>query len=129
MYKMRVGKNCLPLDLDEFDRRQVAIGAIDWSAQPIVELSRSALDTVEIARLRNLLRPLRPRSALLPLSDDDLAAAIGAIRDGKIMRAGLLLLGQRDVLARVLPQHEVIYLYEPNPTTIGFRENLKAPLL
>ncbi|MCI0693830.1 putative DNA binding domain-containing protein [candidate division KSB1 bacterium] len=129
IYKMRVGKNCMPLDLDAFDRRQVATGAIDWSAEPIAGLSREAFDAVEIARLRNVLRTLRPKSDLLSLSDDDLLSAIGALRDGQITRAGLLLLGRRDVLARMLPQHEVIYLYAPTSTKIGFRKDLKAPLL
>jgi len=129
VFKVRVGKNCMPLDPDAFGRQQVAVGAIDWSAEPLSGLSRSALDTVEIARLRNVLRTLRSKSELLSLSDDDLVAAIGALREGQITRAGLLLVGRRDVLARTLPQHEVIYLYEPNPITIGFREDLKAPLL
>jgi ATP-dependent DNA helicase RecG len=119
----------MPLDPDAFERRLVATGAIDWSAEPIEGLSRDALNPVEIARLRNTLRALRPQSDLLSLSDDDLLNAIGALSEGQVTRAGLLLVGQRDVLARLLPQHEVIYLYEPTATTIGFRDDLKAPLL
>lgn len=129
VFKVRVGKNCMPLDLDAFDRRQVATGAIDWSAEPIAGLRYDAFDAVEIARLRNLLRTLRPELDFLSLHDDDLLAAIGILREGQITRAGLLLLGRRDILMWVLPQHEVIYLYEPTLTTIGFRDDLKAPLL
>jgi ATP-dependent DNA helicase RecG len=35
VFKMRMGKNCMPLDPDAFARRQVAIGAVDWSAVTI----------------------------------------------------------------------------------------------
>lgn len=129
VFKVRVGKNCMPLDPAAFERRQVAMGAIDWSAEPAEDLDRSALDPVEVARLRNILRTLRPQSDLLALSDDDLLEAMGVLSEGRVTRAGLLLVGRRDVLARVLPQHEVIYLYEPTATSIGFREDLKAPLL
>lgn len=129
VFKMRVGKNCMPLDPDAFERRQVATGAIDWSAETIEGLKRDALDPLEIARLRNLLRTLRLQSDLLSLNDDELLNALGILRQGEVTRAGLLFLGQRDILMRVLPQNEVVYLYEPTSTAIGFRDDLKTPLL
>lgn len=129
LYQIRVGKNCMPYSPEAFQRRQVALGAIDWSVQPAEGLSVDDLDGVEIARLRNTIESLRPQSPLLALSDGELLEAIGIVRDGELTRAGLLVLGKRTVLARVLPQHEVIYLYEPTPVDIGFREDLKAPLL
>ena len=129
LYQIRVRKNCMPYSPEAFQRRQVSLGAIDWSAQPAEGLGLDDLDGVEIARLRNTIESLRPLSPLLALSDPELLEAIGAVRDGKLTRAGLLLLGKRTVLARILPQHEVIYLYEPTPVDIVFRQDLKAPLL
>jgi ATP-dependent DNA helicase RecG len=129
LYQIRVGRNCMPYSPEAFQRRQVALGAIDWSAQPAEGLGLDVLDGVEIARLRNTIESLRPQSPLLSLSDQELLQAVGAVRDGELTRAGLLLLGKRTVLARVLPQHEVIYLYEPTPVDDDFREDLKAPLL
>lgn len=129
LYQIRVGKNCMPYSPEAFHRRQVALGALDWSAQSAEGLDLGDLDGVEIARLRNTIESLRPESPLLTLSDTELLQAIGAVQDDKLTRAGLLLLGKRTVLARTLPQHEVIYLYEPTPVDIGFRHDLKAPLL
>lgn len=129
LYRIRVGKNCMPYSPDAFQRRQVALGAIDWSAEPVEEVGTEAIDEVEVARLRNVLESLRPQSPLLQLTDAELLAAIGAVRNNRLTRAGLLLVGKRSVLARRLPQHEVIYLYEPTATDIGFREDMKAPLL
>jgi ATP-dependent DNA helicase RecG len=129
MSKRRVEKNCLSLDPEAFNRRQAAAGDIDWSAELIADLGHDAFDPAEIARLRNTLKALRPKSDLLSLSDDDLLSAIGAFREGQMTRAGLLLLGRRDLLASMLPQHEVTYRYAPTSTKIGFRKDLKAPLL
>ena len=129
LYQIRVGKNCMPYSPEAFQRRQVALGAIDWSAQPAEGLGLDDLDSVEIARLRNTIESLRPQSPLRTLSDKELLEAVGVVRDGELTRAGLLLLGKRIALARVLPQHEAIYLYEPTPVDNGFRQDLKAPLL
>jgi ATP-dependent DNA helicase RecG len=129
LFKVRVGKNCMPLDPDAFERRQVATGVIDWSAEPAKGLNRDSLDPVEIARLRNMLRAFRPQSALLSLSDEELLQSMGVLSNGQVTLAGLLTVGRRDVLAGVLPQHEVIYLFEPTATTVGLRDDLKAPLL
>ena len=129
LYQIRVGKSCLPYSPEAFGRRQVALGAVDWSADPVAGLSLEAVDEVEVARLRNVLESLRPQSPLLTLDNAELLQAVGAVREQRLTRAGLLLVGKRQALAALLPQHEVIYLYEPTAVDIGFREDMKAPLL
>jgi ATP-dependent DNA helicase RecG len=129
LYRIRVGKSCLPYSPEAFQRRQVALGAVDWSAEPVEGAGLEALDEVEIARLRNILEGQRPGSPLLALGNAELLQAVGVLRDGRLTRAGLLLAGKRAVLASLVPQHEVIYLYEPTAVDIGFREDMKAPLL
>jgi ATP-dependent DNA helicase RecG len=69
LYKKRVGKNCMPLDPAGFARDQIRAGAIDWSGQPVEEVSTADLDPVEIARARNILRGVNPDSELLKLND------------------------------------------------------------
>jgi ATP-dependent DNA helicase RecG len=128
-YQIRVGKNCLPYTPDAFQRRQVALGAVDWSAEPVEGVGSEAVDDVEVARLRNILESQRPQSTLLTLDNAELLQAIGAVRNDRLTRAGLLLVGKRQALATLLPQHELIYLYEPTAVDIGFREDMKAPLL
>ena len=129
VFKVRVGKNCMPLDPTAFERRQVSMGVIDWSAEPIEGLTPEVFDPVEIARLKNTIRMLRSQSDLLLLSDENLLRALGALLEERVTRAGLLLLGRKDILSKILPQNEVIYLYEPTPTIIGFRDDMKASLL
>ena len=129
LYQIRVGKSCLPYSPEAFGRRQVALGAVDWSAETVAGRGLEAVDEVEVARLRNVLESLRPQSPLLTLDNAELLQAVGAVREQRLTRAGLLLVGKRQALAALLPQHEVIYLYEPTAVDIGFREDMKAPLL
>jgi len=51
------------------------------------------------------------------------------VREQEVMCAGLLLAGRADCLARVLPNHEAIYLHHRSPTDLDFRLDLKKPLL
>ena len=87
------------------------------------------LDPAEIGRLRNVLRANRPKSPLLGLKDDELLTALGVILDGEMSHAGLLLAGRADILARNIPNHEVVYLHHATPTDLDFRLDRKTALL
>jgi ATP-dependent DNA helicase RecG len=129
LYHIRVGKNCMPYSPDDFQRRQVSVGAIDWSAQPVNDIRMADLDVTEIARLRNAIRAYRSSSPLLDLADEELLSSLGVIRDGSITRAGLLIVGREDILRKMIPGHEVIYLHHSSPTDLDYRLDQKAPLL
>lgn len=129
LYQVRVGKNCMPYSPEDFQRKQVGIGALDWSAEPVDGIAFEDLDPTEIARLRNALRANRAESSLLALNDRELLAALGVTRDGRVTRAGLLLVGREDVVRRTIPGHEVIYLHHISPTDLDYRLDQKSPLL
>jgi ATP-dependent DNA helicase RecG len=129
LYQVRVGKNCMPYSPEDFQRRQVSTGALDWSAQPADEVSEGDLDPTEIARLRNALQAHRPGSPLLELDDRELLISLGVLKGKYVTRAGFLLIGRADRLSVLLPGHEVIYLHYSSPTDLDFRLDLKAPLL
>ena len=129
LYRVRVGKNCMPYSPDDFQRRQVSVGAIDWSGQPVSDISMGDLDATEIARLRNAIRAYRSSSSLLDLADEELLSSLGIIREGHITRAGLLITGREDMLRKLIPGHEVIYLHHSSPTDLDYRLDQKAPLL
>lgn len=129
LYQVRVGKNCMPYSPEDFQRRQAALGTLDWSRQPVKGLDFDGLDSAEIARLRNVLRANRPESSLLALKDDELLTALGVVVDGEINHAGLLLSGRVDLLSRHIPNHEVIYLHHTTAVDLDFRLDRKGPLL
>ena len=111
LFKRRVGKSCMPLDAHSFIRSRVSSGRVDWSGEPAWDVSVSGLDPVEIARARNVLRRHQADSGLLGLSDQDLLVALGAVQEGRVTHAGLLLFGREETLRRVCPQHQVHYAY------------------
>ena len=129
LYQIRVGENCMPYSPEDFQRRQVSLGAVDWSAQLVEDIKIGDLDLTEIARLRNVLRARRPSSALLDLNDREFLSSLGATSDDRVTLAGLLVTGRRDILQQVVPANEVIYLHHSSPMDLDFRLDLKTPLL
>jgi ATP-dependent DNA helicase RecG len=56
MFKRRVGKNCMPIDPQAFQRHKIALGALDWSGMPAAGLREQDLNAVEIQRARQYSR-------------------------------------------------------------------------
>lgn len=129
LYKKRVSKNCMPMDLHAEARVQVQTGVVDWSGQPVAGAGLDVLDPVEIARARNVLRRLKPASELIRVGDLELLRGLRAVHDGKVTRSGLLLFGLTDELARRCPQHVVQYVYQTSSTAVARNEVMHCGLL
>jgi ATP-dependent DNA helicase RecG len=129
LFKQRVGKNCMPLDGQRFVRSRIAAGAMDWSGERSRDLTIADLDAVEIARARNVLRRNHADSGLLGLSDPDLLLALGAVRNGQVTYAGLLLFGREETLRELCPQHQVHYVYQVTGTEVTRNDSYQAGLL
>jgi ATP-dependent DNA helicase RecG len=129
LFKQRVGKNCMPMDGQRFVKSRIAAGAMDWSGERSRELSVADLDAVEIARARNVLRRNHADSGLLALSDPDLLLALGAVRNGQVTYAGLLLFGREETLREICPQHQVHYVYQVTGTEVARNDSYQAGLL
>lgn len=129
IYRVRVGKNCQPLDPDEFARRQARLGTTDWSAQIVEGLTPADLDAVEIARARNRIRDKDADSVLLTLSDKDLLAGLGVTRGGRVTNAGLVLFGREDQLRDLCPQSQVHYVYQISDTSVARNDQMRLALL
>src|SRR5436305_9998023 len=129
LFKQRVGKNCMPLDGQRFVKSRVAAGAMDWSGERSRELTVADLDAVEVARARNILRRNHADSGLLALSDPDLLLALGAVRNGQVTYAGLLLFGREETLRELCPQHQVHYVYQVTGTEVARNDSYRTGLL
>ena len=129
LFKKRVGKNCMPLDPQSFLSARVSTGAVDWSGQPAEGVVLGDLDPVEISRGRALLRKANPESPLLGVRDDEFLVGLGVVRRGKLTHAGLLLFGRADMIADLVPQHQVHYVYQTSPIAVSRNESLRAGLL
>ncbi len=111
VFRRRVGKNCMPIDPDEFISLRTSTGIVDWSGEPAHGVTNEDLDPIEIARARNFLRSRNPESELLKLSDDAFLRGIGAIRGDIVTNTGLLLFGKPEAIAERCPQNQVHYVY------------------
>lgn len=129
LFKKRIGKNCMPMDPQGFLRSQISSGAVDWSGEPAREVPVSELDPVEIARARNVLRRNQADSGLLDLSDRDLLVALGAVREGRVTHAGMLLFGREERLRKLCPQHQVHYVYQVSGTEVARNDSYREGLL
>jgi ATP-dependent DNA helicase RecG len=128
IYKVRVGKNCMPMGPEEYQKRRVAEGTLDWTAETIEVIKPENLDRTEIDRIRKMIQANRPESGLARLSDEDLVRALGIVKGSRVTRAGALCTATEKDLQEYLPQHEVIYLYQETDIEIRARLNLKRPI-
>lgn len=103
----------------------------DFSAT-VLDLGPEAVDRLEVERLRRVLAAKEPGSELLDLGDEDLLRRLNLLvadHSLHLTAAGLLLVGREDVLKRVIPGHESIYLHMQNQTEYNRRLDTAKPLL
>ena len=125
LYKVRVGKSCMPLTAAGFRDAQVRSGALDWSAQAAQGATLGDIDPLEVERGRKFLRRAIRDSSLLKGDRDDRAflTAMGVLVDGRVTNAALLLFGREEVIRRVIPQHQVHYVHQVSPVRVAANES------
>jgi len=101
--KVRIGRDCMPLTGTLRRRIMVETGETDLTAVEIPDRPSSAISAVAMEQLREASRKERAPEDLLKLTDLDLLAAMGVLRNGRLTRAGLLLSGKNDVIEKHLP--------------------------
>lgn len=125
---------CVPFHFHEMQGREASRGALDHSALVLPEALWSDLDPLEFERLRQTIRrnPGRADAALLELSDEEIAKALGLVggdsQAERIHIAGLLVLGREEALRRLLPTHEVAFQVLSG-TRVLANEFFRGPLI
>ena len=102
---VRRGKDCVPLTGDLRDRLMVERGDSDVSAVAVLEPVESLLSPSALERLRDLARQEQAPADLLRKSDLDLLGALDVLRDGRLTKAGVLIAGHAEAIARHLPNY------------------------
>lgn len=123
---------CRPLYPHELASWRADRGQTDPAALPVSEASWKNLDPLEFARLRRLGEEHRGDAALLELSDEEIAGALGLVHagDGELTPtlAGLLLVGKEAALRKYVPAHEVAFQVLRG-TDVALNEFRRWPLL
>jgi ATP-dependent DNA helicase RecG len=111
-------------------RMQNAQSEEDFSAR-LLPVGASAIDPLEVERLRNTLQARDKSSDLLRLDNNGLLKALGMLSpdEASLTVAGLLLVGREDALREHLPSHEAIYLHMTRETEYDRRVDYRKPLL
>jgi len=123
---------CRPLYPYELTGWRADRGLADLSAMPMPEATWADLDPLEFARLRRMVEENRGDAALLELSDEAVARALGLVRsEGNVLTptlAGLLLIGKQSALHEHVPAHEVAFQVLRG-TDVAVNEFRRWPLL
>jgi len=108
----RLGTECRPFPPNQQREVLVARGQLDWSA----ELSDATIEAVAPTELERLRAHLR-RAGHEELAELRRARLLEALRltgeSGRLTHAGLLLLGDEDIIARHVPQYGYSYQFRP----------------
>lgn len=104
---------CIPFHFHEMESRRSDFGLFDATAKHVPSIRWEDLDSLEFERLRRVIKQNYGDKTLLDLDNFELAKALGLVEGDREPSyptlAGVLLLGTEEVLARVLPSHEVFF--------------------
>lgn len=110
----RVGNECRPFPPEEQRQAMAARGLFDWSAE-ITDIGFEAVAPEEIGRTRRLLQ-LAGREDLARVDERKLVRDLRLMdARGSLTRAGVLLLGEADAIASIVPNHGIAYQYRASP--------------
>jgi len=98
--KIRVGKDCQPLTGTLRRRVMVETGETDFTAVQVPGRPETLVSAAAMERLREAARRENAPDDLLRRPDRELLSTLGLIRDGRLLRAGVLLTGTEDAIRR-----------------------------
>jgi ATP-dependent DNA helicase RecG len=101
--KIRIGTDCQPLTGTLRRRVMVETGETDFTATLVSGRPESLISAAAMERLREAARRENAPDDLLRRPDRELLANLGLIRDGHLLRAGVLLTGTERAIRRHFP--------------------------
>ena len=113
---IRVGKDCQPLTGTLRRKIMVETGETDFTATEVPGRPESLISVSAMERLREAARREKAPDDLLRKSDRELLAALGLLRNGRLLRAGVLLAGATDAIRAQFPGYVWTHLRMPTDT-------------
>lgn len=101
--KIRIGKDCQPLTGTLRRKVMVETGETDFTCSEVTGQPELLISAAAMERLRESARRERAADDLLQKTDRDLLGAIGVIRNGRLLRAGILLAGTVEAICEHFP--------------------------
>lgn len=102
----------------------------DFSAKVCEGLMISDLDPLAIRKMKDSYAAKQNNFMFTELSDEQVLSDLRLLQQGRLNYAALILLGKREVIARLLPQCRIIWEYRNDSSQIYFdaREIIEDPL-
>jgi len=101
--KIRIGTDCQPLTGTLRRRVMVETGETDFTAILVPERPEPLISAAAMERLREAARRENAPDDLLRRPDRELLSTLGLIRDGRLLRAGVLLVGTEHAIRKHFP--------------------------
>lgn len=119
--KIRLGSDCLPLTGTMRQGIMVETGETDYTAVKVDGPVEPLISSVAMERLREAARRERAPEDLLHQPDQDLLGALGLIRDGQLLRAGVFLAGTSGAIQEHFPGYVWTHLRMAGDTSYSDR--------
>lgn len=100
---IRIGKDCQPLTGTLRRKIMVETGETDFTATEVSGRTESLISSSAMERLRESAAREKAPDDLLRQTDRDLLGALGLLRSGRLLQAGLLLAGTADAIREHFP--------------------------
>jgi ATP-dependent DNA helicase RecG len=108
--KVRIGKDCQPLTGSLRRKIMVETGETDFTGSEAPGHPESLISAAAMERLRESARREKAPDDLLQKTDRDLLGTIGLIRNGRLLRAGILLAGTAEAIREQFSGYAWTYL-------------------
>jgi ATP-dependent DNA helicase RecG len=108
--KIRIGKDCQPLTGKLRRKIMVETGETDFTGSQVTGAPESLISPAAMERLRESARREKAPDDLLQKTDRDLLGTIGLIRNGRLLRAGILLAGKIEAIREHFPGYAWTHL-------------------
>ena len=108
--KIRVGTDCQPLTGTLRRRVMVETGETDFTATPVSGSPKALISAAAMERLREAARRENAPDDLLRRPDRELLSTLGLMRDGRLLRAGVLLVGTENAIREHFPGYAWTHL-------------------
>ena len=127
---MRAGESLREMD-DQTLKTIMNETSPDFSAQPVSSFTLADLDPSAVATIRHLCAEHVKNKNFQSCSEQQLLVDLGLMSDNAINYAGLVLLGTKEALDRLLPQAEIVFEWRQVPGKIphDFRKNWRQSFL
>jgi ATP-dependent DNA helicase RecG len=126
--KIRIGTDCQPLTGTLRRRVMVETGETDFTATQVSGRPESLISAAAMERLREVARRENAPDDLLRWSDRELLTTLGLIRNGRLLRAGVLLSGKENAIREHFPGYVWTHLRMRSDTEYSERADGYDPL-